>query len=235
MVLAIMQPYLFPYIGYYQLLGAVDRFVVYDDVTYIKQGWINRNTILSNGQPLMFTLPLADASSHRLIRDISVHDRLFMPWKEKFLRTLKQSYSKAPHVVTVTELVSQVLEQAPGQSISTVARESLSIVHRYLDLQTEIVATSSHYGNKNLSGQQRVLDICRRESAKTYVNPVGGQSLYDRDTFRSHGFNLSFITSNVTPYRQAKGGFIPGLSIIDVLMYNSIKQVHELLTHYSFI
>lgn len=235
MVLAIMQPYLFPYIGYYQLLDAVDRFVVYDDVTFIKQGWINRNNTLSNGQPLLFTLPLVDASSNRLIRDIVVHDRLFEPWKQKFLRTLTQSYRKAPYADAVVDLVGRVLEQAPGQSISSVARESLVAVSQYLGLNTDVVPTSSHYANHELTGQQRVLDICRREQASKYINPIGGQSLYDKETFRAHGLELEFIKSRLVPYRQFKNDFVPWLSIIDVLMFNSGEETRALLKEYDLV
>ncbi|RPD46906.1 hypothetical protein DNI29_12145 [Hymenobacter sediminis] len=235
MTLAIMQPYLFPYIGYYQLLGAVDRFVVYDDVTYIKQGWINRNNTLSNGQALLFTLPLIDASSNRLIRDIRVHDRLFEPWKGKFLRTLAQSYSKAPHVGQVVGLAEHVLEKAAGHSISEVALDSLTVVQQYLGLTTEVVPTSSHYNNAELSGQQRVLDICRREGATAYINPIGGQQLYDKDVFRTQGLELSFIQARKVPYRQFKNEFVPWLSILDVLMFNSVAETRDLLREYDLV
>jgi hypothetical protein len=235
MTLAIMQPYLFPYIGYYQLLNAVDRFVIYDDVTYIKQGWINRNNTLSNGQPLLFTMPLIDASSNRLIKDILVNDRLFEPWKVKFLRTLAQSYSKAPNVAKVVELVEQVLKQAPGRSISEVAGESLHIVHSYLKLNTELIRSSNQYGNNHLSGQQRVLDICRQEVATAYINPIGGQSLYDKEIFQFHGINLSFIKSRLVTYQQYKNNFVPWLSIIDVLMFNSADETRSLLNEYDLV
>jgi hypothetical protein len=235
MTLAIMQPYLFPYIGYYQLLDAVDRFVIYDDVTYIKQGWINRNNTLSNGQALLFTLPLIDASSNRLIRDIQVHDRLFEPWKGKFLRTLAQSYSKAPYVGKVVSLVEHVLEKAVGHSISEVALDSLLVVQQYLGLKTEMVPTSSHYGNTELSGQQRVLDICRREGATAYINPIGGQQLYDKDIFRAHGLELSFIQARKVPYKQFKNEFVPWLSILDVLMFNSVEETRDLLREYELV
>lgn len=235
MVVAIMQPYLFPYIGYYQLLSTVDKFIIYDDVTFIKQGWINRNQILSNGQPSLFTLPLTNTSSNKLIRDVYIHDKLFEPWKTKFLRTLSQSYSKAPHVAIVVELVSQVLEKAPGHSISEVARESLLIVHSYLGFQSDIIYTSGNYGNNDFSGQKRVVDICLREGATSYINPIGGQSLYDKETFAQQNLELSFIRPRPILYKQFKNNFYPWLSIVDVLMFNSIEDTRILMTRYDLV
>ncbi len=162
--IALMQPYIFPYIGYFQLIHSVDRFIAYDDVTFIKQGWINRNRILANGAPLLFSVQLSGASSHTLIRDVSINIELFAAWRNKFLKTLEQYYCKAPRYEQVRSMVSEVLAGEP-ERISTLAIHSIKSVCAYLAISTEIVETASHYGNAHLKAEERVVDICRKENA----------------------------------------------------------------------
>ncbi|UOQ74419.1 WbqC family protein [Hymenobacter cellulosilyticus] len=235
MRLAIMQPYLFPYLGYFQLLGAVDRFVMYDDVQFMLQGWINRNNILVGGKPLLFTLPLEGSSANRTIRETTVHTRLFPAWATKFLRTLQQNYSKAPHLAPVLDMVSQVFDQAAGKSIADVSLESIRQVHRYLGLPSEIVPTSAVYQNAHLSGPTRVLDICRQEKATQYINPINGRSLYTESAFDDAGVKLNFLQMENVPYKQLKGDFVPSLSVLDALMFNEPAAVHELLQAYTLV
>lgn len=234
MRLALMQPYLFPYIGYFQLLRAVDRFVVYDDVTYIKGGWINRNNILLAGKPFLFTVPVLNVSSFTAIRDTEISYKA--PWAEKLLKTVQQAYRKAPYYTTVHPLVEGVL--ASGEkTIGALATRSIRTVADYLGLSTEIKPTSSSYGNNALSAQARVLDICRQEGAAEYINSIGGQALYSKDDFRERGINLYFLRSGATPYTQGTGNtpFVPNLSIIDVLMHNSTEETRALLDNYELV
>lgn len=235
MKLAIMQPYLFPYLGYYQLLAAVDRFVVYDDVQFMLQGWINRNNILVNGKPLLFTLPLEATSANKNIIDTQVNARLFPGWFTKFRRTLQQAYSKAPHLPDVLEIVDKTMADAVDKSIAAVATESLRQVHQYLGLQSQLVPTSVGYQNSELKSQARVLDICRQEGATHYINPINGQSLYSVEAFKEVGIDLSFIKMHPTTYKQLKGEFVPNLSMLDVLMFNEPAVIRQMLTQYSLI
>ena len=232
MKLAIMQPYLFPYLGYYQLLAAVDRFVVYDDVQFMLQGWINRNNILVNGKPLLFTLPLEATSANKSIADTQVNARLFPIWFVKFRRTLQQAYSKAPYLEAVLEMVDKTMANAVQKSIAEVATESLRQVHRYLEMKSELVPTSAIYQNSGLKSQARVLDICRQEGATHYLNPINGQSLYATSDFKAMGIELSFIKMQDVAYKQAKGEFVPEMSMLDVLMFNEPSRIQEMLTQY---
>jgi len=225
MKLAVMQPYLFPYLGYFQLLEAVDRFVVLDDVTFIKGGWINRNRILLDGEPHLFTVPLKKSSTNRLIRDIHVSPE---PWRPKLLRMLRAAYQKAPHRDPALELVESILEAAEGP-ISDLAFASVTGVCDYLGMEREFVRTTSVYGNDDLKGQERVLDICKREGAATYVNVLGGRELYGHAAFAAAGIELRFVETLPREYPQLGGPFQPGLSIIDVLMFNSPDAVRELM------
>ncbi|MET4075371.1 WbqC family protein [Hymenobacter sp. UYCo722] len=229
---AIMQPYLFPYLGYFQLLMAADRFIVYDDVQFIKGGWINRNRLLANSQPLLFTVPLDAPSPNRNISDIALSPNPH--WRPKLLQTVAQSYRRAAQFEQVFPLLERVLTHPKAQTIADLVRLSLREVVAYLGLAVEIVPTSTHYGNQHLRAQDRVLDICSIEEATDYVNAQGGRALYDQETFAANGLQLHFLQPELRPYKQlGKGEFVPGLSMIDVLMNNSVAETNEMLRNYT--
>lgn len=225
--LAIMQPYLFPYVGYFQLVAAVEKFVFYDDVNYIKNGWINRNRILLGDTVHYITVPLAGASPSRKINEVEVQPR--DQWLRKMLEALRHAYAKAPHYARVSQLVGDVLGAATS-SVATLASHSVIETSRYLGIDTDFVASSTVYGNAALNGVDRVLDICAKECAGAYVNLPGGQALYERKDFDARGIDLGFIEPNLGAYRQFDETFHPGLSIVDVLMFNSADQVKAMLT-----
>jgi hypothetical protein len=236
MKLAVMQPYLFPYIGYFQLINAVDKFVIYDDVNFIKQGWINRNTILVQEKRHLFTVPLINQSSFSKINEVFVNTKFYNSWRIKTLRTLEQSYKKAPFFKEIYDLVAAVLDIGMQEiDIATLARKSLVETSKYLDINTEFIFTSSIYENQELSGKTRVIDICRREKGLYYINPIGGQELYDKEFFKRNELELSFIKTLAIEYRQFNNEFAPCLSIIDVLMFNSIEETKLLLNKYELV
>ena len=226
MKLALMQPYLFPYIGYFQLLAQVDRFVFYDDVNFIKNGWINRNRLLLQGEPRYFTVPLRDASPFRKILEVEIAPG--SGWRRTMRESIRHAYGKAPHFTAVAALVERVLDTGTSR-IGELAKESVRAVVEHLGLVTDLVDSSTRYGNESLSGAARVVDICRREGASDYYNAPGGRALYDADDFGRHGIALHFVQPQPIEYRQGSAAFVPGLSIIDVLMHNDPMQTRELL------
>lgn len=229
-----MQPYFMPYIGYFQLINAVDKFIFYDDVTFIKQGWINRNRILINNQASLFSIPLSNASSHVLIKDVLITEKAYEKWKKSFLNSILFSYKKAKNFETVFNLIHIVLDQQP-KTISELAIRSVIEVSRYLGINTEFEISSETYQNTHLSGQNRVLDICRNEKANTYINPIGGLELYSKNVFLQNGIDLFFIQSNKSLYKQFSSDFVPFLSIIDVIMFNDIEEVQEQLMNFDLV
>lgn len=231
MKLSIMQPYLLPYIGYFQLIKATDKFVVYDDVNFINKGWINRNNILVSGKAHLFTVPLTNASQNKLIHEVGISSE---PWQKKLLRTIQQSYQKAPFYPAVFPILEKIITY-PAQNISELASYSLVEILSYLNVKTEIILTSKIYGNESLKGQDRILDIVKKEGATTYINPIGGQELYDKVLFKNHGVDLFFIKSQPIQYPQFQHGFVPWLSIVDVIMHNSPSVTNELLDSYELI
>ncbi|MGL2966849.1 WbqC family protein [Flavobacterium sp. XGLA_31] len=234
MKLAVMQPYLFPYIGYFQLINAVDKFVVYDDVNFIKQGWINRNNILASGKPLLFSAPLKNQSSFQKINETELNERLYDSWAKKFLKTIEQNYKKAPHFETVFPLLKEVLE-TEEKKIAQVAVNGLRMVVDYLGIDTEIVDSSVKYHNQELHSQARILDICALENASQYINLSGGMALYSKEDFAAKGIALHFIQNEKITYRQFTDDFVPNLSIIDILMFNNITEIQGFLNQYKLL
>ena len=234
MRLAIMQPYLFPYVGYYQLMRAVDRFVVADDVTFIKQGWINRNRLLINGSPSYFTVPVKRSSSATLIKDVEIDDGAGPRRRRALLRTIENFYKRAPSFDAVYPLIERVIG-GPFTRIADMARASLREVCAYLGISVTIVESSAIYGNAHLKGQDRVIDTCRVERASDYINAIGGRALYSRETFLAHGIRLHFLHTAASEYRQFKTPFVPALSVIDVLMFNRMEKARELVDRYELI
>ncbi len=224
--IAIMQPYFLPYIGYFQLMAAVDKFVVFDDVHYINRGWVNRNRLLLDGAAHTFTVPLRGASQNKLICDIELMDD--DGWRDKLLRTIRQAYAKAPCYADVSALMERIIRH-PVRRLDEFLLNSLREIAHYLALGTEIVGSSRIYGNAQLRGQERILDICRQESAQRYVNAIGGEALYDRARFSEQGIELKFLRSWPLSYAQGGGEFVPWLSILDVLMFNPQPQARLLL------
>lgn len=230
--LAIMQPYFLPYIGYFQLMAAVDKFVVFDDVNYINRGWINRNRLLLNGEAHTFTVPLRGASQNRLICDIELVEE--DGWRDKLLRTIRQAYAKAPCYAEVSTLMERIIRH-PVRRLDEFLLNSLREIAGYLALPAEIVGSTRGYGNAQLHGQERILDICRQEGATRYINAIGGETLYERARFSEQGVELRFLRSRPLHYAQGDAEFVPWLSILDVLMFNPQPQARRLLDEMDLV
>lgn len=232
MRLAIMQPYFFPYIGYWQLIHAADRFVVYDDVNYIKGGWINRNRILINGKPTYITAPLHQASPFKRICDTTLHPSL--AWRDKLARMIEVTYRRAPSFADVFPILDQLIRYETN-ALAEYLTHQLRALSAFMGIDTEFVSSSRGYENSHLNGEERVLDICIREGATDYVNPPGGQELYDTGTFKGRGIELRFIATHPVPYPQRSVGFVPYLSIIDLLMEVGPANIREHLQSFELI
>lgn len=225
MRLAIMQPYFLPYIGYFQLMSAVDKLVLLDDVNFINRGWINRNRIALNGEPHWLTLPLKKASQNRLINEIEILDEPL--WKKKMTRTVEASYRSAPFANQVLPLFANMLEDARG-SLSAFLFRHLQKIADYVGLDSRIEATSAIYPKEGRAGQDRILDICQREGATDYVNLPGGRELYDTEFFAGSGIQLLFLEPNLQSLNLRHGGDEgPAFSILDLLMLNPPASIRE--------
>jgi hypothetical protein len=230
--LAIMQPYFFPYLGYFQLMAAVDRFIFYDDVAFIKQGWINRNRILVDSAPKYMTVPIMHRSSWTRICDTLVHQESYSSWRERTMKTLQFAYRSAPNRGPTLEIIREVLEQ-PAGSIADLAIRSCLCVCSRLGIDTETAIASRRCASTDLNGEARILAICRREQARTYVNLPGGRGLYSGEAFAAAEVRLLFLRPTLAEYPQMATVFHGGLSVVDVLMWNSFADVMTLLEDFA--
>lgn len=225
MKVAIMQPYFLPYIGYFQLINAVDVFVVYDNIEYTKKGWINRNRILVNGKDEFISLPLKKDSDFLNINQRFLADS-FEQDKQKILRKIKECYRKAPNFQEAFAITEDILS-FNSTNLFEFVFNSIKVVCNYLEIGTELVVSSTININHSLKSAEKVIAICKQLNATEYINPLGGAELYSKKTFEMNGVSLCFIKMKDFQYKQLGETFIPILSIIDVIMFNSKDEVKK--------
>jgi hypothetical protein len=227
---AIMQPYFAPYIGYFQLISATDEFVFLDDVNFIKKGWINRNQILVNKNPALFTIPLVGASQNKKINELNIYDD--NKWRTKLIRTIESSYSKAQYYAEVKEIINTILFSS-YTNISELNIFAIKTIADYLNLPLTSHKASELEVSNQLKGEERIISICKSVNAQNYINAIGGQELYDKSHFLESNINLSFIESVSNEYSQNMREFHPNLSILDVMMFNSVESINSMLKNYT--
>lgn len=211
-------------------MNAVDKYVVYDDVNFIKGGWINRNRILLNGQTKYINVPMIGSSSFKHINEIGVNTNIVLA--EKNLRMIESAYRKAPYYELVYPLISDVFRCNRGNLVDYLMYSFVTLCD-YLDIKTQLIISSSLEKNCELTGQDKVLEICKILNASEYYNAVGGQELYSFNIFAQNGIKLKFLQTNHIEYKQYSNEFQSNLSIIDVLMFNSREQIKEMLEQYT--
>ncbi len=221
-----MQPYFFPYIGYFQLIAAVDMFIVYDNIKYTKKGWINRNRILQNGKDVMFSLPLKSGSDSLDVRDRELAADFN---RDKLLNQFKEAYRRAPYFVQTFPLLEQIVRYE-NTNLFHFLYHSIGSICGHLGIATEIRISSGIAIDHGLKNQDRVLAMCAAVGANTYVNTIGGMSLYSNEIFRQNGVDLKFIQAKPFGYAQFGGEFVPSLSIVDVMMFNPLDVIRTAIT-----
>jgi hypothetical protein len=234
MKVAVMQPYLFPYLGYYQLVNAVDKFVFFDDVNFINKGWINRNQILQQNEACRFTLPLVKASQNRMINEIEIAD--FVKWRKDFIKQIEFNYKKAPCFAFLCSWLRDFLFSKEYKLISDLTAGSVQAIAGLLGMSTAFEFSSAlNYRNEaTQDGQSKILRICEMMGADSYINPKNGTGLYDMQHFKNKNISLNFIQMEDIIYRQFQADkFVPYLSMIDVLMFNDIEEARRLLNKYT--
>ncbi len=226
----VMQPYFFPYLGYWQLIHAVDHFIIYDDVQYIKSGYVNRNRILNQGKPHFITLQVQGASSNKLINEVQVGQN-----RKKLLKTISQTYAKAPYFADVMPILETCLTNT-NSNLSAFLSDSLIVIADYLQIKTKFHVSSNIEKSDDLDRTERLFYFCDYFSSTHYINAYGGRDLYDKEEFGRKNIKLSFIRMKEVIYPQIKSEeFHPSLSIIDVLMHNSLDDTKVLLNKFELL
>ncbi|MBM6689065.1 WbqC family protein [Collinsella tanakaei] len=231
--IAIMQPYYFPYLGYWQLMGSVDVFVIFDDVNYIKRGWINRNLIrLSNGEIAYIRLPVSKVSQNRLIceHELSSFDEAAV----KVFKTLDYNYKKRPYFEGCMEVVKEVFDTDVRNLAAFLSRQ-IEILSRYFRFDTKIVRSSELDNNKSLSAQEKIIDIVKLLDGDVYINSSGGRELYDPAAFQREGIELMFLEPSLPEYDQGFPDFVPSLSVLDILMNCCQDEVAAMGRHHELV
>lgn len=232
MKIGIMQPYFFPYIGYWQLINIVDKYVIFDDVNYISRGWINRNRILYNGESKYFNIVLKGASQNKLINEIEIDNGTKQI--ERNLMILKQAYKRAPFFQETFPVIEAVLCEKEN-NLGRFNGLLIQKVCHYLGIDTDIIFSSSLPKDNSLKGQAKIIDICRRLNATDYYNAIGGRELYCQEKFSQYNIKLHFVCTDPIRYMQYENEFLDNLSIIDVMMFNSREEIRGFLKMYQLI
>jgi hypothetical protein len=209
-----MQPYLFPYLGYFHLLDAVDKFVVLDDVKCPKNGWINRNRVLVNGSPVWFTVPLSSKTKQINEKEYLIDSKL----GKKLQLTLSMAYPRSPNLSTVLPWLQDLVDLKKDGVVKCnldILRKSMGVLGMK---SPEILVSSKLNVKKDLRGEEKILEICSLLDCETYVNLPGGVNLYNRVNFESRDIDLVFIQSNFNEYTQRTNTFVPRLSVLDLLL-----------------
>jgi hypothetical protein len=246
MKLAIMQPYFFPYIGYFQAINAVDKYILYENLNYIKEGWINRNRVLIKNQtPSYFSVIMDSSSSNKKIYEIKLSSTF--NWRKKLLNKVFLNYKGSAFFDETYALITACIN-IEEEMLFAYNAGIIKKIAEYLEIKTEIQFDNRHYlaledslileasrkSNTSIKAR-RVFEICKKEKATIFINAIGGFSLYDKNEFKDEGIELLFIESGEIVYKQFSEEFYPKLSIIDILMHNGKDQVKNYLNRYSLI
>lgn len=230
---SMMQPYLFPYLGYFQLIARSDVFVLGDDLQYAKASWINRNRILVNGQPKLITFPLRKAHLFASINQRWLSEQ-YPHEAQKILKTLEQSYAQAPYKAETMELVRGILAH-PERNLARFIENSIRRICAHLHIATPIRIGSELGLPARMDKQERVISIVQKMRGELYINSIGGTALYSHELFNRHGLTLRFLRMDDLSYPQLNHPFVPALSIIDVLMFNSRSEVQAMLKRFALV
>jgi len=234
MKLAVMQPYFLPYIGYFQLINAVDIFLLYDDVNYIMRGWINRNRILLNNEAYLFSIPIEKPSQNKLINET----RILFNEKDRInlLKTIQLAYKKAPMFDEIYPMIEDIIK-FNDTDLTRFIQNSIIKISNYADIKTKIIRSSGIEKNNSLTGEEKILEICKQLYANIYINSYGGYNLYSTENFDRAGINLKFIKPKLEDivYKQYNQNFIENLSILDILMFCKKDKIKKFLEAYDLV
>jgi len=243
MKLGIMQPFFFPYIEYFQLINAVDKFILYGNIHFSCQTWFTRNFILckSTCNPLLINVPVYERSCHKLVREVKIVDDLL--WKKKMLLRIKFNYCKAAFYSEVYPVICELIEYKTD-SLHVYVCNQITQLCKHLNIDTEIESDYQKYYPiedmfKAVSQQEiniktrRMIEICKKENCSNFINQIGGDKLYDKQLLRSFDIEINYLKMNSISYKQTHHAFVPNLSIIDVLMHNGFIGTKKLLEKYT--
>lgn len=237
MTIALMQPYFFPYIGQFQIINAVDRFILVDELQHIQAGWIHRNRILKpNGGWQYIILPIGKHKLrlNTLIKDIQVVEN--GDWKRRILGQVEHYKKMAPFYRDVCNVLQECFHSTE-RNITKLNGSFFKVVCTYLGIPFKLeISSEMNFDYSTVTDKEdRGIKMCRQIGAHRLINPPGGINLYSKENFRQNGVQLEFLQPDLSLYDQRNGNFEPGLSIIDVMMFNSPSDIKTMLNAYRLL
>lgn len=233
MKLGIMQPYFLPYLGYYSLIEATDQFILFDIVQYIRHGWIERNQVLNNkNESFYIKVPLEKHSRSTTIQNINIKNS--QRWQDTILAQLSQYKKKSKYYTQVVDMLKHSFETTPS-NITELNSTILKTTCEYLDMNAKIET----FSDMNITlpdvnaPDEWALYISKHMKATEYINPEGGKTFFNVEKYQNENISIKFLKQELRPYKQFTDEFTPGMSIIDVLMFNSINDTKELINAYN--
>lgn len=235
MKIGIMQPYFFPYIGYFSLIKNTDKFILFDPVQFIRHGWIERNRVLKPQLGWQYiAVPLVKHELSTAIKDVRINNS--EDWKNRLLAQLQHYKKKSPFYKQTIEVVQKGLD-IETDSIVQLNYLTLKAVCDYLEIpfDCEIFSEMNLEIEQVNAPDEWALNICKALGYKEYWNPPGGMEFFDPKKYEEAGIDLKFQKVNVQPYPQRRGpeNIETGLSIIDVMMFNSPEVIKDMLDDYE--
>jgi len=231
MKVGIMQPYFLPYIGYWQLINAVDVFVVYDNVQYTKKGWFNKNRYLLNGKDALFSINIQNDSDY-----LNVNQRYLSPEykRNKLIAKLRNAYHRAPMEKETFPIIEKIIN-CPHDNLFDYIFNSIKEIYEYLNIKTKIIISSTININHSLKSEQKIIALCKELQADSYINTIGGIALYSKECFENENIELRFIKSKPITYQQFDNEFVEWLSILDVMMFNPLEEINKMVNYYELL
>ncbi|MGE7947221.1 WbqC family protein [Lysinibacillus sp. NPDC093688] len=229
MRVALMQPYFFPYLGYFQLINSVDEFVIFDNAQHVRRSWISRNRILNEHKESVFiNVPISKSPRETKIKDILINNNI--NWQEKLFDQLIY-YKQAPYFNYVLDFLNDCLSNSNHNNLSEFNTILLRKTCSLLCIKTDITILSKKFPaiESANSADEWGIKVSKALNATTYINAIGGKDFYNQEKYRDNGISIYFIKPSLSPYKQFGKQFIPGLSIIDVMMFNDINKIKDML------
>lgn len=232
----IMQPYFLPYLGYFSLIKHTDQFILFDPVQFIRHGWIERNRVLKQNEGWLYiSVPLILNGRETLIKDVLIDNK--QNWKQKILSQLQPYKKIAPNYFKIIRLLNDLFANEYNDIVA-LNKASLEIICYYIGIKNNIKV----YSDLNLiidtpnAPDEWALNICKTMgNVNEYWNPPGGQSFFSKSKYDQAGIKLLFQQVNLTPYDQKRTSHETGLSIIDVMMFNSVESINNMLDNYELL
>jgi len=234
MKVALMQPYFFPYLGYFQLIHSVDEFIIFDQAQHIRRSWITRNRILNaHKESIYINVPVCRAQRETIIKDIQINNDI--NWQEKIIQQLLY-YKDAPNFTNVMEFVKECLS-IKCDNVGQLNTSLLRMTCNLLNIDTHITVLSEKFPSidEAKEADEWGIKVSQALNASTYINAIGGKEFYDQQKYNEEGLDIQFINPILAPYKQFNHEFVPGLSIVDILMFNEISKIKEMIGLHEFV